>query len=263
MYYRQSVPIPLPLICLLLVSPSLVLANMRAPVTLHKPSGALLPVKAGLTVERAELVLRCRQDCEITARYQISSLADCVTELTFILSNPDPIRASVNGSPTTVSTTAPFSPGHEIPSRNDLPRLEYSDDLYQASFPARLRAGDNRVTVNYRQQYGTDEKEFAGYFSGWRQLREIRYELWPLREWHLAHTFTTTVQSFFVPQKHGEMRLVHGYHNRETRARLLEKCTPVQEDRPFTRTWNTTFPGRIEWLLGPADLCDKAAAPLR
>ncbi len=257
---RPTIAVPPPLlIALLLVLPPVALANMRAPVTLHEPSGALLPVKTGLTVNRAELSLQCRQDCAVTVHYQIASSMDCAANLTFILSDPDPIRASVNGVPVPVSTTAPFTPDHERPTRRDQPRLEYSDDLYRASFPARLRTGDNQVTVSYRQQYGTDEKEFSGYFSGWRQLREIRYELWPLREWRLDDSFTLSVRAYFIPDNNDEHLLVRGYATRFSSV-ILRKCDVVQGDHPFTATWHRDFPGRIEWLLGPADLCRAEAA---
>lgn len=169
-------------------------ANLRAPRRApHDGSSALYPVR-GAEVLRELLRFACRQDrCDVTALYTVRSEQAQELELSFIVPGQQTVQVKVGGDAhdSQVITSEALDPREleslSIDSRSDAPQL------HKAKFRAALRAGEQTIEVRYKQRGDGVEHDY-GYFSEGSFVYQLRYELWPLKEWQLAPGFTLELQ---------------------------------------------------------------------
>lgn len=170
-------------------------ANIRAPEVVQQiPSTAPFPADAslGLVVLGEDLTFKCgAQVCDVEARYRIQSHAAVGVTLSFVMPLPAPLRFRV-GSTDAIGHTveAPAGALRDDDLENRLEGYRQLEHLpkYQATFVAPLAAGENMVTVAYRQPLGRRERGHS-YLSKGRFTEFFRYELWPLSEWRHAPGF--------------------------------------------------------------------------
>lgn len=158
------------------------------------PSTAPFNVDAalGLVVLSEDLTFACGvESCEVEARYRIQSHDAVSVRLSFVMPLSAPLRVRIGSSDATAHVVAAPAGAlrdedleHHFDGYRDLERLP----RYQATFVAPLVAGENTVTVAYRQPLGRFEHDY-GYFSSGRFTEFFRYELWPLSEWRHAPGF--------------------------------------------------------------------------
>lgn len=169
-------------------------ANIRAPIVEPQPpSSAAHPVAAPgdrLIVMGESLSFRCNEtSCDVEARYRIRAKEAVNTELAFVLPQASPLAVHVGTQVATVDVSGAPEPAPEdevqfeslAPGRGKLATA-------QARFAAAFAAGENIVSVSYKQPLG--RREYGhGYFSRGRFVDYFRYELWPLAEWKHAPGF--------------------------------------------------------------------------
>ena len=170
-------------------------ANIRAPVIEPKPASSaarpLVPPGDLLSVLGESLTFRCAESgCDVEARYRIQARAPLTTQLAFVVPQAVPLSVRVGDAPAAVDVgAAAADPVNEDEIRSATAILE-SQHLaaVQARFSAAFTAGENVVSVSYRQPLG--RREYAhGYFRRGRFVEFFRYELWPLWEWKHASGF--------------------------------------------------------------------------
>jgi len=234
-------------------------ANLRVPVNLHRPGVALFSPATSLVVEKASLTVYCETLCHVQVGYLVRSRDQVTSTLTFILAADTPVRARINNREIPVSLTRLAEPDSimaAVPEKPDPSApmgMHINDVLYSASFPARFHPGINTILIGYRQEPGHDEREFIGYFSGWRSLKEMRYELWPLHEWQLARNFRLHLNATFVLGEHQEVRGRSCARNGRTTG-PLSRTEPKTGRVLYKQTWQRNFPDRLEWKFGDIKL---------
>ncbi len=227
-------------------------ANLRAPVSQDSPSSALAG-EPGLTVLAEELTLLCReQGCWLEADYHLLAAAPGSWHLVFVLPAPGKVTVRSGSSRLLVSSrpVAWPDPRTRRSPRDKAPRLYLEPRMYQAAFELTLPAGDNLLQIRYHQDWGRDERKFQGYFSGWLTARTLRYELWPLRQWHLDPGFKLTL-SVRVDNPKLEACLLRAADRTDQVPANLE-LLPHGEGGFFSlqRSWGPKFPARLELVTG-------------
>jgi hypothetical protein len=169
-------------------------ANIRAPIVEPQPpSSAARPVAAAgnlLIVMGESLSFRCDEtSCDVEARYRIRAKEAVNTELAFVLPQASPLAVHVGTQVATVDVSSAPEPAPEDEVQFESVALgKRKLATAQARFPAAFAAGENIVSVSYKQPLG--RREYGhGYFSRGRFVDYFRYELWPLSEWKHAPGF--------------------------------------------------------------------------
>ena len=169
-------------------------ANIRAPIVEPQPpSSAARPVAPPgdlLTVMGESLSFRCDENsCDVEARYRIAAREAVNTELVFVLPQASPLAVHVGTQVATVDVSdAPEPAPEDEVLFESLALGKRRLAIAQARFPAAFAAGENVVSVSYKQPLG--RREYGhGYFSRGRFVGYFRYELWPLSEWKHAPGF--------------------------------------------------------------------------
>jgi hypothetical protein len=169
-------------------------ANIRAPIVEPQPpSSAARPVAAPgaqLIVMGESLSFRCDEtSCDVEARYRIRAKEAVNTELAFVLPQASPLAVHVGTQVATVDVSGAPEPAPEDEVQFESAALgKRKLATAQARFPAAFAAGENIVSVSYKQPLG--RREYGhGYFSRGRFVDYFRYELWPLAEWKHAPGF--------------------------------------------------------------------------
>jgi hypothetical protein len=183
------------LLLLVLLTPSLAAANLRAPGYVpHAPSSALYaPPAGGLTVTGEELTLDCKERCAVTATYAVTAAKEGRLAFEFILPVKEQVavRVGPTGTAVKVGPAEPLSEREAKAMREARTGAVRNDrvHLYRARFEATLAAGATRIVVTYSQPLGAYERDH-GYFKKGRWVQTFQYEVWPLKEWTLAPGFT-------------------------------------------------------------------------
>jgi hypothetical protein len=169
-------------------------ANIRAPIVEPQPpSSAAHPVAAPsdlLIVMGESLSFRCDEtSCDVEARYRIRAKEAVNTELAFVLPQASPLAVHVGTQIATVDVSGAPEPAPEDEVQFESVALgKRKLATVQARFPTAFAAGENIVSVSYKQPLG--RREYGhGYFSRGRFVDYFRYELWPLSEWKHAPGF--------------------------------------------------------------------------
>ncbi len=169
-------------------------ANIRAPIVEPQPpSSAAHPVAPPgdvLVVLGESLSFRCDEtSCDVEARYRIRAKEAVNTELAFVLPQASPVAVHVGTQVATVDVAGAPDPAPEDDVQFESLALgKRRLATVQARFPAAFAAGENVVSVSYKQPLG--RREYGhGYFSRGRFVDYFRYELWPLSEWKHAPGF--------------------------------------------------------------------------
>lgn len=172
-----------------LAASSNVHANIRGPQEdPHDGSSSLYPV-TGLTVEREELRFICRlRACDVSATYTLTAQRAQQVKLSFIL--PDHAQVQVRQSGQTLPARIVESEPLDVREQRSISRAwrKPTPVLRTASFHASLSQGTSQLEIRYTQRSDARELDY-GYFSDGRFLYQIRYEVWPLKEWTLAPSF--------------------------------------------------------------------------
>lgn len=239
-------------------------ANMRGPVFKSEGSSSSLYPKADVKVQREELSFDCsRSFCKVKVAYWLEAKQGASTELSFITPNESEVKAQVNQQPVE-SKTKPLQVMRSQERRLQKEFPNNADDLrklYQASFPAQLNAGENRVEVEYSQPLYEFEADY-GYFKKSRFLSALRYEVWPLKEWKLAEDFTLTVHANFQPQSKpnflernlGTIEIIRCFDDRQDAPLPTDqRKTPYGQQATFI---GAKLPNRLVCLIGDDDLVD-------
>jgi len=197
----RTVRLPL-LVALLAVSaPPHARANLRAPRRLPQDGSSALYGVAAVEVKREELSFACTRDtCEVTASYTVQADQAQQVELSFIVPGSARVHAKVAGNAVTprVISAEALSP-RELESLS-LDTRSDTQTLHKAVFHAALAAGQNVIEVRYTQRGDGVERGY-GYFSEGHFVYQLRYELWPLKEWTLAPDFTLTLHVAYQREK--------------------------------------------------------------
>ncbi len=171
-------------------------ANIRAPIVQPQPPSSaahpVAPLGDLLIVLGESLSFRCDDtSCDVEARYRIRARETVNTELGFVLPQAAPLAVHVGTQIATVDVSGAPEPA---PAPEDEVQFETFAlgkqhlATVQARFPAAFAAGENVVSVSYKQ--GLGRREYGhGYFSRGRFVDYFRYELWPLAEWKHAPGF--------------------------------------------------------------------------
>jgi hypothetical protein len=169
-------------------------ANIRAPIVEPQPPSSaahpLAPPGDLLTVMGEALSFRCDDtSCDVEARYRIRAKEAVNTELAFVLPQASPLAVHVGTQVATVDVSGAPAPAPEDEIQFESLALgKRRLETAQARFPAAFAAGENVVSVSYKQPLG--RREYGhGYFSRGRFVDYFRYELWPLSEWKHAASF--------------------------------------------------------------------------
>jgi len=170
-------------------------ANMRAPrIEPQPPSSAARPLAGAgdlLSVLDEGLAFRCAAAaCDVEARYRIQAREAVTAELAFVSPQPTPLTVRVGGATTAaVAVGSAAEPVVQDELQDETSSLENRHlAAVQVKFTAAFVAGENLVSVSYRQPLGRREYD-PGYFSKGRFVEFFRYELWPLAEWKHAPGF--------------------------------------------------------------------------
>lgn len=231
-------------------------ANFSAPLTLRSPSGALAESRPGeLKILAETLEITCDQNCRIEAVYHIQARNGGRFELNFILPRPTQISVRVNNIGQEV-TSRPFT--WKLPEQERKgPRIIEDIKMARATFGAELKPGPNIIRVGYQQPWGKDQRIFGGYFSGWKSAQEISYELWPLKEWHLAKDFSLKLKVYISEKPaQGRRAMIEAFGDRLGPGRTLLLTPPQKGYEPvrLDLEWGTDFPDRIRLLLGTSKM---------
>lgn len=246
---------------------SSVQANMLPPELTYFTSSLLVaadpPMVNTFRVDQTSLKIQCRNNCTIKAEYTIFSSQSAETVLTFVLPGPAKLQASVNGTSVPVSATStrgrtdlsfqqkdPFFQMQMSLFLLEQPYTQRPTPLFFASFKAPFSAGPNTIQVQYEQPYNRD---IYSYRNG--TIQQLRYELWPLRDWYLSNTFTMTISAEFsrtLPEE--DELLVHYYDDQFADSSTIERFTSPSSTIIFEKQWKHTFPGRIVWFVGNKDI---------
>jgi hypothetical protein len=170
-------------------------ANIRAPIIDPQPPSSAARALAGpneqLAVLHESLTFHCSDAaCDVEARYRIRALAPLTAELAFVSPQPAPLSVRVGSVATVVdvSTSAPEPVTEDAIGAETTVLQERHLAAVQARFTAAFAAGENDLTVSYRQPLG--RREYGhGYLRKGRFVGFFRYELWPLQEWRRAAGF--------------------------------------------------------------------------
>ena len=170
-------------------------ANMReARIEPQPPSSAARPLAGAgdlLAVLDEALTFRCAATtCDVEARYRIQARAAVTAELAFVSPQPAPLTVRIGGAtstPVVVGSAAEPVAQDELQSETSMLELRHLAAV-QVKFTAAFTAGENLISVGYRQPLGRREYD-PGYFSKGRFVDFFRYELWPLSEWKHAPGF--------------------------------------------------------------------------
>lgn len=240
-------------------------ANMRGPVFRSEGSSSSLFGKSDVQVQREELTFDCgRSVCKVRASYFLDTKDEASTELSFITPDAVGVKAQVNQQPV-VSSTKPLQIMRSQERRLQKEFPNNADDLrklYQASFPAQLNVGENRVDVEYSQPLYEFEADY-GYFKKSRFLSALRYEVWPLKEWKLSEDFTLTVQANFQPQSKpnflernlGTIEIIRCFDDRQDPPLPTDqRKTPYSQQASFI---GAKLPNRLVCLMGDDDLVEQ------
>jgi hypothetical protein len=152
-------------------------ANIRAPIVQPQaPSSAARPVLPPgdlLVVLGESLSFRCNDTaCDVEARYRVRAKDAVNTELAFVLPQASPVAVHVGTQIATVAVTSAPEPAPE-----DEVQFERIGGRHlatsQARFPVAFAAGENVVSVSYKQPLG--RREYGhGYFSRGRFVDYFR-----------------------------------------------------------------------------------------
>jgi hypothetical protein len=180
--------------CAIALAATTARANIRAPIVEpQSPSSAAHPVTPPgdlLMVLGESLSFRCDEtSCDVEARYRIRAKEAVNTELAFVLPQASPVAVHVGTQIATVDVTGAPDPAPEDDVQFESLALgKHHLATAQARFPAAFAAGENVVSVSYKQPLG--RREYGhGYFRRGRFVDYFRYELWPLAEWKHAAGF--------------------------------------------------------------------------
>jgi hypothetical protein len=179
------------------------LANMRAPFSAaeHGSTAPRGPVD-GVTVLGERLELRCvASTCRVRAEYRVRAERAVRAELRFVLPDREGIVARA-GDQIVAVDVAELRAIHPRTAFDPFARLTPGKlrDLWQATFVVDLEPGEQSITVEYTQPLGVFETEY-GYFVRSTFEFQVRYELWPLREWDLADGFALDFRVVVPPQR--------------------------------------------------------------
>lgn len=223
------------------------LGNLRAPRrTDFVPSTALYkPASETVVVQSETLTFNCaKTSCAVTAVYDVKSDAEQVLQFEFILPSKESITAKVGKADAPV-VAADAEPLAENELKSDLSRRE-SLPLYRAKFEVKLPAGASKITVNYDQPIGAEERGH-GYSSDGHMVKELQYEVWPLNEWKRAPGFTITA---WVSMKSKKPGLFRGWFGRQPSIKcegVTGKNIHTPEGDDLTRAKEQAVPMKAEW----------------
>lgn len=180
-------------------------ANMRAPTEDNfTPSASVRGTDSTLVVESETLVFHLGKPytgnlfkmsatphrTRIEATYRICAERDFSGTFEFIMAlTPEDVTVTINGQPASVPP----------PERLNPLRREITDDWQaphekaRVRFTASLHKGTNEIHVRYGQPLSRHEMHY-GYFTTSTWASFVTYELWPLREWHLAPDFAMQIE---------------------------------------------------------------------
>jgi hypothetical protein len=184
---------------LLLAAAQLGHANARAPLELarHGSEAATGTSVPGVVVVSEALDLSCSgESCRVTASYTFISERAAETQVRFVLPEREPLTVRVNDRETSVDVNAlePTLPPSSFGGLEREPRQRW-----QAELSANLAPGINLMVARYEQPLGLIETS-SGYFRSSKFAQVFRYELWPLKEWTLADTFSLRI-ALTVPRE--------------------------------------------------------------
>lgn len=230
------------------------LANMRAPRYIeHGPSFSLAPpVNNPLTVRKEKLNIDCDyESCLVQAVYFLHSLTSSTLAFTFILPTDTAVEARVGGtrSPATVARDEKQTWRSPIGRSDEQP-------LYQATFSGLLTAGENVITVKYRQPLTLMERDY-GYFTDGRFVALFSYQLKPLKEWQLADDFTLHVNFSGLrkrPDRDGGWSLL-----RTRTVDCMQSGQVIENDSDhlnLSLTFGHVFPDTLVCRMGDRDLLE-------
>jgi hypothetical protein len=235
--------------------------NLRAPrVIPGSPSSALVAPAESLTVDRELLRFLCGADsCLVTAQYEVTAAAATKVHLEFILPVQSPVTATTNAAGETVQVV-PAAPLRAEEARALTPALPGAPPLFRAAFQSALREGQNTVTVSYSQPLGAEEADF-GYGKKGRMVQQLRYELWPLREWKRSPGFRVKLAVAIDRPSPGWWKRLFG-KPRSLTCLSSDVTAPVPAGRREQREgklWyeaelGPTVPDRITCYIGDEDL---------
>jgi hypothetical protein len=176
-------------------------ANLRAPRRVpHDGSSALYPA-AGNEVLREELSFACKHNaCVVTARYTVRAREAQELALSFIVPGAVRVRTSVSGKEQEARMVESEALDPRELASLSLDTRQDPQTLHKASFNALLQAGENVIEVRYTQPGDGVERDY-GYFSDGSFVYQVRYELWPLKEWTLAADFKLTLNVSYQREK--------------------------------------------------------------
>lgn len=203
------------LLPLVWLAPARASANLRAPRVVQRTASSLLatPQLPEVVVLREDLSFDCDSEaCRVAARYDVRAAEAVDAALAFVLPVDADVSVMVGDKPVPATVApdgaAPFR-GRE---RSRLFNGWRAEPGYVATFRATLPAGDFSILVRYRHQWGLSEHGY-GYFSDGDIVKELFYEVWPLREWTLAPGFFINVQLSAPYRKPGWWRRWFGTVN--------------------------------------------------
>ena len=178
-------------------------ANMRAPyIRASMPSRSLtVKTQAPLVVVKEDLSFECdapyegdigtvakqRRFAQVTAVYHIDAERQCECAFQFVMPDDVEVTVSVDEKPCAV--------GRVVIAKGEFPdgwSVRINRSLCMASFSGKLSQGRNVIRVGYRQPVGVSEAHY-GYFTKSVFASGFGYELWPLKEWKLAPSFSLNV----------------------------------------------------------------------
>jgi hypothetical protein len=240
-------------------------ANILPPRLTHYTSSAFVTVDPSMArafrVNQTALKIQCRTNCEVEAEYTIFSNQPAETVLFFVHPSRVNVQVSVNGVTVPVSCTSSFDQSEISFQSKDpflllgfqfLQPLDRSTALFYTSFEAPFSSELNTIRVQYEQPYNRD---IYSYRNG--TIQQLRYELWPLRNWYLSDTFRMTISAEFTMTLPGEDELlVHYYDNPFAESSTIERFTSSNSTIVFKKQWNHNFPGRIVWFVGNKDILE-------
>ncbi len=186
--------------CLLAIFlPVCLSANLRAPI-IHDQhfSSALSGLHEGITVRSAHLRFDLETDpstppqnstCRIKAKYRIHS--DNTHKVTLEFLTPTDGAVSWQSGEQEGVARLEKVPLEQVEEEEEIPSAA---KLYRAAFDLTLAAGEQLLIIHYDHVPGYRELDY-GYFKSSRFVHQIRYAVWPIKEWQLAEDFQLTMDA--------------------------------------------------------------------